>query len=141
MKIIYPTGQDVQFYGRNPDIKAIGGAFAGVAPHGPTIRATYTVPAGKRCVLTSLFTHIYRVTVAAPVGLFRVWGLVNLSGSDLWICGVTSISNTVGFIGQSINPSTLWLDTGDIIAFYTSDVGTGGTCDYFLTATMLEFVP
>lgn len=113
------------WYYRNP--LAVVLAFSGLyTPHGSTIRATYTVPAGRAVRLHGVATFIIRTAVAAPAGgaqtLFTAVGVGNLLSTDL-----VSTLNTINDRVQRELDSGAWFGAGRVLQFTTTDGSTGGS--------------
>lgn len=139
MRIGYPTGLAKQFYQANAITRALGSNVTGFAPHVFTDRNTYTVPAGKRALLTSATIAIQRVTAAAPIGRYQNTIYVTLNAAAADVCRIIAIDNTVNFINQMSLGLQVWLAAGDTIKWATEDLSTGGTVSYWGSFTYTEF--
>lgn len=141
MNIAYPTGVVTAFYGRNPLRIFKGYQAFGVAPHGTVVRATYTVPLGRRAVVTSCVLHVNRVTVAAPVGQAVSAVELNQGGLTQYVAKMILYDNAVGANKDLPLSGEIWLTENDFIRLVTIDGSTGGTCDYILTLNAMEYDP
>ncbi len=139
MNIQYPTGETRQFYDRNTLIRALAYQNSALAPHGITVRATYTVPAAKKAVITQIDFTWGRQTAAAPVGDVFLQATVTVNGVTAEIAGLYVRDNTLfNWKNQNV-PAQIWLNAGDIINLSTFDGSTGGTGYYVLGLVYVEF--
>lgn len=113
---------------------------AAVAPHAVTTRWTYTVPAGRFCVLESAYAWALRDAAAAPAGL--VIALVQYTPSG----GVSNRVVTAAFLNAAVDTnrqmnwgSELRMKAGDKLEGVTLDLSTGGTVFYSLSAIGTEY--
>lgn len=122
--------------GRNP-LKVAGYYQTdAIAPQGLTNRFTYTVPAGRVCLIRSLFINIYRVTAAAPVG---IWAGLILAGGN-YVIDLRSIRNAAhDSLGPVAWNPEIWLGAGQTCIGQTSDLSTGGTVSYSMAMSGIEF--
>ena len=123
------------YYDRNPLNASVSYSSAGLAPAGTTTRFTYTVPAGRKALLTGGHIRWRRPTAAAPVGLvtFNIQdALVNL--------GLVRTANNVV---EAVEGYALALGqyevAGTTILGQTTDTSTGGSCDYDASLSITEF--
>jgi hypothetical protein len=108
---------------------------AAVAPHGDTVRITYTTPTNRKAFVEAFIVFWRRVTAAAPVGTV-------VSESDVGLSVVGYIRNTLNAVDNTDRVALGncgLLAAGDIAKAHDSDAGTGGTCDYFSSAKIAEF--
>lgn len=139
MKILFPTMQARPFYDRNATYAGLAYNVAGLAPHAYTSRASYTVPANKRALLTGIGMYWIRTAAAAPAGVVRVWGIINWIANYGTICNLATAKNAVNDIEVVNFPCQIWLETGMTLTLATDITGTGGTSSFWLTATYVEF--
>ncbi len=139
MRIIFPTAQTRPFYDRNATYTYLTYSQNGIAPHAFTLRATYTVPANRRALVTSVGLYFRRQTAAAPVGLVSLMAGVDLDISQQFVAMSRSVDNTVNALLDVSYPGQIWLKAGQDFHLATSDAGTGGTCAYTLVAEIIEF--
>ncbi len=141
MKVIYPTGTQVQYYGRNP-LYLIKGYDAGaVGPHINTQRAIYTCPAGRKAVITGLYNAVMRLTVAAPVAEYSGYFDITIGGSGFKYCWITQNNNVAYVRVESVSSGLIWLNPADTIEYRTVDQSTGGAVFYKGTLVGVEFDP
>lgn len=101
---------------------------ASYAPHGNTLRDSYTVPGGKRGVLINAESGVQRITAAGVLGLASCVFSLTLNGSgNILIARSMIYSNNVGEHVERIAQNTIALAAGDKVEVYTYDVSTGGT--------------
>lgn len=141
MIIIYPTGTVTQFYGRNALYLNKGFTILPTGPHGVTTRDSYTVPAGRRAVITSMYLHFQRITVAAPIGVYQSAIVLTQSGNSYTLCRIMSVGNVVNDNLSIVNPGQVFLNAGDFVGIETSDASTGGTVGYRAQMAVTEFDP
>lgn len=139
MRLLYPTSQTRQFYQQNAITRALGANVTGVAPHAFTDRNTYTVPAGKRALLTSATIALQRVTAAAPIGRYQSTIYVTLNAASADVTRLLAVDNTVNFLNQMSLGLQVWLAAGDTVKWATEDLSTGGTVSYWGSFTYTEF--
>jgi hypothetical protein len=111
-----------------------------LAPHSLTTRLTYTVPADKQAVVSSLFVGWETDAVGSVVGRCEVrYNITPSGGSAVEIFNGLYVSDTVGQILQWTIPVRYHLVAGDLIEVSTLQPGTGGTVDWFIGAIIQEF--
>jgi len=113
---------------------------AGVAPHLAVNRWTYTVPAGKKARLQTIFASMIQDAVAAVAGL--VTASINYTpsgGSITRIAEATKINLAVGSEGHVGSGVDVLMGAGDLLQGVTSDANTGGTNRLLVSATIVEF--
>jgi len=124
-----------EWYDRNPSQAGINYTATNVAPHGSTVRATYTVPSGKKAFVAAAELDVRRRTAATTLGSVLAWltfgGILGLQvlHENNTVDARRSIETYLGgvlFAGQSLQLST-W------------DASTGGAMDYVLTTIIVEF--
>src|SRR5574341_363058 len=98
----------------------------GVAPHALTVRATYTVPAGKRFLLTAVHLWVRRRTAATTAGLVQMKVDTSL-GIEI---PIQSSKNAIDDLMSSDAAPNVLLQAGETVNTRTSDTSTGGTVDY-----------
>jgi len=127
-------------FDRNPVQTVKNYAAFSLAPAALTVRWTYTVPAGKRALLTSAHIYVQRNSTATSIGQNQY----DISIAPLGI-GATAImqfydsDNTLqrtlsGFMGQGP-----LLNATDVVTGNTRDGSTGGSNNTSISATFTEF--
>jgi hypothetical protein len=115
-------------------------AYADASPHSPTVRITYTVPAGKKAMVELLSCRVNRVTAATTLGSAQAWwALTPSGGTEKYLLMASLRTNNVGDNREHGIGATLIMLAGDALKGYTCDTSTGGTCDYFLSLKITEF--
>jgi len=110
---------------------ALNMGLASAAPHGTTIRASFTVPAGKKADLDDYWLSIFRRSAAGPVGdYFARIRYTQNGGGQVIIDQAFSNDNTVTAQQNARNASLGKMLTGDNIDLATQDSSTAGTVDY-----------
>lgn len=129
-------------YDRNPITVALSVAPGTVAPHADTIRASYTIPTGKRAILEAVDIIIEIITAAGPSGDKRAeLRYVPNGGADTQFirAGLLASSNTIGDKQfKAFGLSAIFSD-GDVINARTADIGTGGTTSPQIKAKFTEY--
>ena len=141
MTILYPAGYRRDWIDRNAVSVCKAYENLGLAPHGMTLRWTYTVTAGKKAILTYLFASLTRMTVAAPVGQAIVYISAIINGTGINPFSLPMMSNVVGENRQIVIPQCFLMYGADQISAYTFDTSTGGQCAYSVSAQFIEFDP
>jgi hypothetical protein len=128
------------WYDRNPTHKLLSWGQLNVAPHGETVRWTYTVPAGKKAFVESVFAYLRRSAAATTVGRAAVviW-ITPSGGSAAILIDVEILTNNVGDSDRQGVGQSLILLPGDTIEARTVDISTGGTVNYSAAAKITEF--
>ena len=127
-------------YDRTPLSGAIGYVAAAIAPHAFVERASYTVPANRKAVVTAASLTAMRQTVAGTSGLVGVELIITPSGgSSVRAFYIPLLSNTAGDYASKEIPVNIYLVEGDEIAIYTNDVSTTGTIHYAAGIMYTEF--
>jgi len=125
----------LQWYDRNPVPNMIAYRANGVAPHTVTIRASYTVPAGKKAMVVFSSAMIMRATAATTVG--RVHGNAGTPTAGTFDC--YHKNNTVDSMVTVQNAEMIVVGAGITLSITTEDLSTGGTMDYDLSVIYIEF--
>lgn len=125
---------------RNGTAQTIVYGANGVTPHAQTVRASYTVPAGRKAVVEASFCQMYRDNVAAPVNIVTASLYYTKSGGAAQqVLNAFSGNNTLWSGDHVYEGWSLRLFAGDAITLYTSDASTGGTNTFNLFARATEY--
>jgi len=135
VRVGFPGGPRLEWYDRNPIAKSQAYNGSGVAPHSMTVRATYTVPTGKKALIAFAEGVIVRVTAATAVG----WVEVLVQGANNEAFRLNHINNTVNSYEQGRTYVGYVLLAGQDINLQTQDLSTGGTLSYNVFITSMEF--
>ncbi len=139
MNVLYPTGSRNEFLDRNPAaVNLLYQAFV-VTPTGETTRATYTVPANRRAIMTFFHASILRVNVATTAG--DVWLALRqtIAAVDYIMAMGQFNENVVGKWYHFHQNLDCYLFPGDVIKLTEQDASTGGNCTFHGTAKFIEF--
>lgn len=111
-----------------------------VAPHGSTVRGTYTVPVGRVAFLELFFLNGYRNNAAAATGLVQAYVEFTPNGGVASrILQIQFFTNTQYTGDRQQSPTFGQMKAGDNIRFSTFDGSTGGDCGYILAIKGVEF--
>lgn len=128
------------WFDRAPTDQTIWYEAGPVAPHGITVRATYTPPAGRNAWVENAFLLVQRQTAAGAASLARANLRYTPSGGAAEILATAQFwTNAVGDGMATPYGGGLLLVSGDTIDLATGDVSTGGACWYTLSAKITEF--
>lgn len=112
----------------------------GAAPHGLTTRWTYTVPAGRFCILEHRFLKVARAAAAAPAGVVFLRIVYTPSGAGATvIMEVNFTNNTVDYHESLLAVGEMRMKAGDVLACDSIDVSTGGTASYLGSVVGTEY--
>jgi len=106
-----------------------------VTPHGPTIRAEYTVPTGKKARVGATGGSCLRYTAATTVGLVTLIIRVDVAEPST----VQHLNNTVGHREWASVNSDVVVPAGSSMSIWTRDQSTGGGMSYKSGISILEF--
>jgi len=124
-----------EWYDRNPSQAGIYYSQTNIAPHGNTVRATYTAPSGKKAFVAAGQLDVRRRTAATTLGMV----LASLTFAGTIGFQALHENNTVDS-RRSIETSVGGvLFAGQALQLQTQDGSTGGAMDYILTALIVEF--
>jgi len=108
---------------------------ANVAPHTQVVRATYTVPTGKKAFCSRAYSELIRSAAATTLGKAAVL----LVTSTTLIIVNKHYDNTVGRREwAALSMGGIFL-AGDVVTVQTYDLSTGGTMDYIGIIGLMEF--
>jgi len=130
-----PKSSQLAWYDREPIDRTIGYSGSGIAPHTATVRASYTVPTGKKVFVGGLFSAVRRATAATTLGLVMVY-----ANWQAALCYFRyHINNTVDSLDQGNHTIGAVLLEGQVMQLMTWDTSTGGTIDYRMGVVLTEF--
>jgi hypothetical protein len=128
------------YYDRNPLAVYQSYSSNAIAPAAVVVRATYTVPSGKKAFCETLHGFARRRTAAAPVGTWSVGINVTPSGgSNTTILYKRDTKNVIDDQKEFTISPFGELGAGDKIDLITEDLSTGGTVDYTFITKAVEF--
>ena len=135
MRVGFPGGPRLEWYDRNPGTGVLIYSDAGVAPHTITVRATYTVPTGKKAWLSMITQSILRATAATTEGKVTTWIFIAGSAASFLL----HLDNTEGAKEHAITAAVAAVQSGQVVEIQTEDAGIGGTMDYLVAILYTEF--
>jgi len=124
-----------EWYDRNPTQRSVFYSASSVSPHTETMRATYTVPTGKKAMVVVVNAQLRRNTAATTVGRAYIRALTG----SVYFFYLTHQNNTAGYREWMAVGGLMMIPTGDILFLYTADESTAGTMDFFATILIIEF--
>jgi hypothetical protein len=111
-----------------------------VAPHVATARWSYTVPAGRFCVLENVNMDLIRIVAAAGAVVAQAYISLNpAAGGVALLSYLEVVSNAIGDGGPQTWGSQCRMLAGDNILAVTVDNSVGGLMDYSQNATGTEY--
>jgi len=134
-RVGFPGGPRLEYYDRNPAPGLVSWTADGIAPHGATIRASYTVPTGKKALIVGGTAMMMRATAATTLGRARAYGATPTS----IVFDLFHKSNTVDSLQQVVSAVSYVIYAGITTSLVTADASTGGTIDYNVYLTYTEF--
>lgn len=111
-------------------------ASAAVAPAGVTVRATYTVPANRRGIITAANIMLMRDGAPGVAGLAQIWIDVNSGARVPYVVDKTA---AIGLCQHAAIGKNTTLIAGDVVNVTTFDNSTGGTYLFAGGFTIDEF--
>ena len=135
MRVGFPGGPRLEWYDRNPISRALEVDSLGTAPHGVTVRDTYTVPEGKKAWAMTLVTSVRRATAAGTEG--AVVSRVRVAGVSVLVTKTWSNVANEGAEKEIVQVS--YVKAGDTVTWETSDGSTDGTVDFEYARRVTEF--
>ncbi len=134
------AGARAEFYDRSATTEILRYGETAVAPHGLTLRGSYTVPADRKAILNGF--SIFVVRRQAGVALGRTTGyfkFVPSGGGSGTVFSVTMFDAAVGANSHEALAPGFVMYPADELELYTADGSGAGSCDYDLVAMMTEF--
>lgn len=124
---------------RSPTNVSIGATLALNSDAGGTVRATYTVPAGKRARIGNLNTILQVTTLEAAGWARALWTMTPSGGSAKNIGG--AVVDTTNVLTQAIanGNGDIFLNAGDKLDLTTVTSGVTAVIQTFAGAAILEF--
>src|SRR5712692_1306114 len=116
------------YYDRNQTAIGTSAGSQAIAPHATTTRTTYTVPTARKAIITSGYSKVQRITVAAPPGIAQSF-VGDLAGRSFSNAGIDSL-NTVGDKDNGSGHYGSVAGAGSTINILDGDLSTGGTVSF-----------
>lgn len=128
------------YFDRNGVPTAIAMTVNASAPNIETVRASYTVPAGRKAYLSAVWLWVRRMTAAAPAALaYSDLRYTPNGGTNRYMSQAPLATNGVNDFSDRTLTGFDIMSTGDNIQLVQADGSTGGTCEFFSTAKYTEF--
>lgn len=117
-------------------------AATGIAPHGSTNRAAYTVPAGSHALLESASCDITTdaAVTTAGINLVRVRTTPDSGGAHAAMGLGLGAQTVVGSQNSQTSGLGIQLNAGNVVDILTEDASTLGSKRYEISADIYEFV-
>ena len=112
-----------------------------LSPHGTTLRAEYTVPAGKFAILKNTVAYILVETVSTTPGLKGTYILLDIGGVHYQFCLATlgADRDAIGNDTIQMLSNEVLLKAGDRIYINTNNYSTGGTVTHLGTVLITQY--
>lgn len=140
MRLVQTLGALPEYYDRGAANETVNYIGSTVSPHTITLRASYTVPPGRKAIVDSAFLLITRESVATNVGRARMMIYYTPNGGTAIPIAIEQLVNNCAdhTVYQSFTGLGI-LYPGDSLSIYTTDNSVGGTCTYWATLKIFEF--
>ena len=140
MRLAHLQSSRPPWYDRNSVTYAFSGTALNAAPHGTTIRATYTVPANRKAMMEFTTNYIQRITAAAPNGTIAAFvTMLPATGGGIYAMQNFLVSNTALQIVTENSEQQAVMVTGDYFDISDYDDSTGGTATIATSVKITEF--
>ena len=140
MDIVNAASARADFYDRNAEGMQLGWSAAATAPHGLTVRDTYTVPASRKAIINSLELLIVRDLVGGINGYTQAWfSYTPFGGVAAFIAQLGDYNQVIGSKSLLATSPTFVMYPGDILTVNSADSCGGGTNMYALYGLITEF--
>jgi len=140
MDIVNAASARAQYYDRSAEGFILGYGGSGVGPHGTTVRGSYTVPANRKTLVSSISMELFRESTTAANARYQARVKYTPFGgvaSNLML--MKSYNRLINFVlFGSISPSFV-MYPGDVISIDTIDESAAGTVDYQSYCILTEF--
>jgi hypothetical protein len=112
-----------------------------VAPHGLTVRASYSPAFPFAAFIENMVARMTRVTAAAPAASMNLYAdFVPFFGGTARIFWLFTVDNTL-FAGYTFNGNSFgYMAYGDTLTLSTGDASTGGTVSFLASEKGTEFL-
>lgn len=140
MRIVQTVPARPMYYDREVINQSIRFDASNISPHSITLRATYTVPSGKKAMLEFVTVGWRRISIASTPG--SIWLYVQYipsAGEGTYLYRNVFVTNDMSICVNDVVTNFGVMKEGDKIEFYTADNSSGGTCSYLFNAKIFEF--
>ena len=135
VRVGFPGGPRLEWYDRSPSNENIDYGASSVAPHSLTERASYTVPTGKKAFVSGAYGDVMRRSAAGTLG--EAYAFFTVAAVVLMAIGHNN--NSEGHTERGSGLASSVVLTGTKISIETIDESTGGTMNYYLSISIMEF--
>jgi len=112
----------------------------GIAPHGLTVRVTYTCPAGKKAYIENIFTQTFRETAATTTGATILLTRLTTADANAGTVLRTHEFQTATYVTINDHSNSVALMiAGDVLEGATQDTSTGGGVAITISLKYTEF--
>ncbi len=135
------VGARPDYYDRNAADVSLNWASGGTGPHTATVRAAYTVPAGKKALVEAAVCYLQRLTAQTVIGNVALMvGVYSAAGAFLYNVVALPSYTTAAYQPPITEhqPRIGILFAGQILKIISSDLGTNGTVAYDASAKIVE---
>lgn len=128
------------YFDRNPQAEHLYYSDTGVSPHSLTVRATYTVPANKKAIVSEIYLAVMRYDVATTYLVPAIFVRYTPSGGTARFIASASRHDNKRWEWTKIHlTNVLIMEEGDKLELLTEDGSTGGTCQYHGNVCIYQF--
>ena len=140
MDIVNAAGARAAWYDRHPLNVGIDYITDSVAPHGVTVRNTYTVPLNKKAFIGGLGVGGGRVTPPTASGINYAAVYFNYGeANEVVLCIYRSFAQGEPILYQSSVNANVSINTGETVDIVTYCANTLGTMFMYGSAAITEF--
>jgi len=139
MDIVNAASARATFYDRNPIPLGLN-YNSSLAPHGLTVRWSYTVPVGKKFLMAYSYAYGFKSVLAGAPGPFR--GQIRVTpvvGAVYYPIWVYTYLLTLGDVGEMNGNTSVAFLPGDVIEGLTQDTNGGGNILFSIGMSGTEF--
>ncbi len=139
MNVLYPSGTRTDPLDRNPLVEQKNIQLTAVGPHAATTRLQYTVPAGRRLNLRSVYIEFNITTVATTPGTRWIGIQIDTGAGLVPVASLYHLLNVVNNYALLHFPIDVLLNPGNVLYIRTLDTSTGGQGTYIASLATIEF--
>jgi hypothetical protein len=140
MRISFPPGARSNAFDRNATSKTNDYNAVAIAPHALTVRATYTIPAGKKFAVGTVCLSTSRAAAVTVAGAQSAKARLTPSGGAAsFIFSNLMFGGAAGEKSPLMAGSSAILFAADLLELTTEDLNTAGSINYTLAVPGYEF--